>query len=339
MSQPQLSIVIPALGSLDLLEATLVSVLQNRPRDCEIVVVLNQPYEDPYALSGEVRFLIDPRAENLAQALEAAIHECRGVVLHVLAAGAEVDEGWTDPALEHFHDHRIAAVAPLVLKSREEQVVCSAGLEYAAGGRRRPTGHSASLNDVELKASDVLGPSHLAAFYRREALGKLARPFHPAVGDRLVDVDVALQLKQAGYRAVIEPRSIAYRQVAALPQISSFVEGRQAERLFWRNAPIVGTLKSLAAHPLVLLGELFESRSLGEKCGRLLGRMVAVLELFSYRRHHREMTAVGKPGLAFAVVSTGDRIRIDGAHPLPATAGKIKIPADQRHNGGTGRAA
>ena len=49
----RLSIVIPVLGSLDGLEDTLVSVLENRPADCQIVVVLNQPYDDPYDLKDE----------------------------------------------------------------------------------------------------------------------------------------------------------------------------------------------------------------------------------------------------------------------------------------------
>jgi hypothetical protein len=84
---------------------------------------------------------------------------------------------------------------------------------------------------------------------------------------------------------------------------------------------------------------LFEAGSLGTKCGRLFGRLVALFEAATYRRHHRELAAVGKPGLAFAVVSTGDRIRIDGAHPHPTTAAKSKPTADHRRDGETGRAA
>ena len=38
---PGLSIVIPALGKISLLEAGLVSVLAHRPADCEVIVVLN----------------------------------------------------------------------------------------------------------------------------------------------------------------------------------------------------------------------------------------------------------------------------------------------------------
>ena len=54
---PRLSIVIPVLGDPQQLDDTLLSVLENRPANCEILVVHNQPYHDPYNLSDEVRFV------------------------------------------------------------------------------------------------------------------------------------------------------------------------------------------------------------------------------------------------------------------------------------------
>jgi len=54
---PRLSIVIPCLGGAAEFDATLVSVLQHRPADCEVLVIHNEPYDDPYALGHEVRFV------------------------------------------------------------------------------------------------------------------------------------------------------------------------------------------------------------------------------------------------------------------------------------------
>ena len=54
---PRLAIVITAVGSVESVERTLVSVLENRPTDCEVFVALNQPYSDPYDLKDEVRFV------------------------------------------------------------------------------------------------------------------------------------------------------------------------------------------------------------------------------------------------------------------------------------------
>src|SRR3954469_4194264 len=54
---PRLSIVIPCLGGAADFDATLVSVLQNRPGDCEVLVAHSEPYDDPYRLHGEVHFI------------------------------------------------------------------------------------------------------------------------------------------------------------------------------------------------------------------------------------------------------------------------------------------
>jgi hypothetical protein len=335
---PRLSIVIPALGSLDALEATLVSVLQNRPSSCEVIVALDRAYADPYQLAEEVRFAVVKNATSIADVLGGALKLCRGSIVHVLGAGVEVDEDWTDAALEHFHDDRIAAVAPLVFHSRNELHLCSAGLAYTRGGRRYRRGAGGNADDFA-RNDDVLGPTHLAAFYRREALLRLPKPFEPAVTDALIDADLALQLKSAGYRAIVEPRSIVYREAAVVPASSAFAAGRGAERLFWRNAGTIGWLPSLAAHLFTVLGDFVSTKGVGEKFGRLVGRLAAAVDLGSYLRHRAALRTVGTPGLAFAVTSTGDRIRIDAAHPRPVTATKPTTKADQRTDGESGRAA
>jgi len=330
ISVPRLSILIPALDSSPRLETTLVSVLENRPHDCEIVVVLASRYDDPYDLADEVRFVVDSGATSRAAAVETGLDACRGPVVHLLSAGAEVDEGWADAAVEHFLDHRIAAVAPLVLRSRDESLVCSAGVEYGSGGVRKRCACGLPIGDVGRASFDVLGPTSVAGFYRRETLLSLARPFDPAVTDDLIDVDTALQLRAAGYRAVVEPRSVVFRSAAESAVVAPFAAGRGAERLFWRNAPQRGLVRDLVAHVGAVIGEVFARRTLGEKAGRLMGRAAASLEILGYRRHHREVAAVGRPGLSFVVTSTGDRVRIDGAHPRSPTAAKVPSAADHR---------
>jgi hypothetical protein len=136
----------------------------------------------------------------------------------------------------------------------------------------------------------------------------------------LLDVDTALQLQAAGYRAVVEPRSVVFRSAAQSPVVSPFAAGRGAERLFWRNAPQRGMVRDLLAHVGTVLGELFAGRTLGEKAGRLMGRAAASLEI----------AAVGRPGLSFVVTSTGDRVRIDAAHPRSPTTAKAASAADRR---------
>lgn len=336
---PKLSIVIPALDSLALLEPTLVSVLQNRPDDCEIVVLLNRAYDDPYQLGDEVRFVVVRDGTDAARALEAGLRICRGDVVHVLAAGAEVEEGWTAAALEHFCDQRVAAVAPLVLRSREEaDVVFSIGVEYGLGGSRRSQSCGRSADEFEHNV-DVLGPTLVAAFYRREALLTLPSPFDASLTDELLDVDLALQLKSAGYRAVFEPRSIAYHADAVSAHVSAAASGRGAERLFWRNAHTLGVIRSIAMHGFTVVGELFGRRTVGEKLLRLVGRAAGCCDILAFRRHHRALAALGRPGLAYAVASTGDRIRFDKPHPRTLGAPKAPVAVDSRRDDDVQRAA
>ena len=70
---PRLSIVIPVLGDSQQLDDTLVSVLENRPANCEILVVHNEPYHDPYHLSDEVQFVEAQCGASMVACIEARI--------------------------------------------------------------------------------------------------------------------------------------------------------------------------------------------------------------------------------------------------------------------------
>ena len=56
----RLSIVIPAVTSAAELEETLLSVLENRPEQCEVIVALACEYDDPWNLRDEVTFVRAP---------------------------------------------------------------------------------------------------------------------------------------------------------------------------------------------------------------------------------------------------------------------------------------
>ena len=134
---PRLAIVISAAGSVDALEATLVSVLENRPAGCEVLVALTRPYADPYDLKDEVRFLTPPRRTSPVAALNLALASVQSPVVHVLAAGCVVSEGWTNAALSHFADRASRRGGPLGLERRRAD-------EASGGGHRLPSKRTAS---------------------------------------------------------------------------------------------------------------------------------------------------------------------------------------------------
>src|SRR6476620_1309705 len=112
------------------MEPTLISLLENRPSDCEILLVLTVPYDDPYELGNEVRFLqAPPRSDTLA-ALNFALAKVEWPFVHFLSVGLAVTPHWADRALAHFSDPQIAAVAPVLRDVVDTAKVLSGGWEY-----------------------------------------------------------------------------------------------------------------------------------------------------------------------------------------------------------------
>jgi hypothetical protein len=299
------------LGDAQVLEQGLVSVLENRPGDCEIVVPCCDDYSDPYQLEGEVRFVSAPRHDGWLAAVNCGVEACRAPLVHVLSPGLSVTDGWTEPALLHFRDPAVAAVAPLVVDAARPQRTVAAGLAYSAGGRRRCLKKLPRLRQLAASSIDCLGPTWLAGFFRREAWAQLGG-LSPLVGDEFADIDLALRLRAAGLRAVLESRSVL--QAASQPERRrGYHYGLHAERLFLRNMP-PGSLASLAAHGLTVAGSLLASfPHAGAMVSELAGRVVGLLELSQHRRHHVESRRLVAVALPASGNSVSER-RIDPAH-------------------------
>ena len=125
---PRLAIVISAVGKIESLEGTFLSVLENRPSDCEVIVALNQPYSDPYDLKDEVRFVEAAGRPSAIGALNQALAASRAPFVHLLARGCEVTDGWADRALSRFGDRQVASVAPVVCDAQDRERIFAAGV-------------------------------------------------------------------------------------------------------------------------------------------------------------------------------------------------------------------
>jgi hypothetical protein len=279
---PRLSCVIPAVGTTQDLETTLVSVLEKRPEDCEIIVVHNKPYADPYGLKDEVRF-VETIGAGMAACATLGIQIGDGEIVHTLAAGLEAADGWVEAALPHFDDPEVAVVAPVIRDAARPERVLAAGVKYHRGGRRgictKPPKNSAA-------SSEALGPTIDAGFYRKSALAALGDGLPVNLGDGLADIDLALGLAYAGFRTVVEPECIAFAERLTAAERSGFRAGLFAERLFLRNLPVTGWLPAFATHGLTVAGELLRSVARGTTLTQLAGRLAAWFTLSDYRLHH-----------------------------------------------------
>jgi len=319
----RLAIVISAVGSVESLESTLVSVLENRPADCEIVVVLNRPYADPYDLAAEVRF-IQPAGSTVA-GINRGLASTQAPFVHLLASGCLVSEGWADAALARFGDRRVASVVPLVWDADHDDRIVAAGVGYYRSGRRYLVGAGQSALDPNAQPS-IIGPCGIAAFYRKSAVD-LAGGLSTRLDPRQADVDLALVLKQAGFSVAFEPKSSVRALAEADPEVGGFRQALCDERLFRRN--LIGPAKSgaILAHwcrvGLEVAGNIGRLRMFSLMAGRLVG----CCEWGGHGRHHRAMTALSDRSVR--APAPGERVRIDGSHDAPARkdAGRSRAQA------------
>lgn len=301
----RLSIIIPVRGNLARLEDTLLSVLENRPQDAQIIVVLDEPYADPYDLKAEgVEFLQAPPGAGEAATINQGLEASRAPLVHVLSCGARVAEGWAEAAASHFADLCVAAVAPLVLDVEHPERVVAAGVTYTRGGRVRTVGEGCQAQALLERPPHVLGPHPAAAFYRKSAL-ELVGWFSAAVGNEFAAVDLALRLAYVGFRTVFEPRSIVCAYGAAERSGGAFCRAMHAERLFWRWAPGFGWLGSLPRHALAVGWELLGALPRPTLLAQVAGRTLGLCHFASGRRHYRELQSLRER--ARASVSAGAR--------------------------------
>lgn len=324
---PRLSIVIPSLGGAEEFEATLASVLQNRPADCEVLVVHRGPYDDPYALAGEVRFL-QADQDSLVGQMNEALRHASGTVVHFLRCGLETTEGWVEAALGHFVNPEVAAVVPLVLAD-VRQTLLAAGIRWTRGGRRQVVADPRVFQPGHdrLRAG-ILGPTLLAGFYRREVLCALDG-FDHRLGDRLADAEMALALRDLELRVVCEP---ACRLIQIQPPAEAspavFHRGWAEEYLFWRSVPRPVEPLTVAWHAATAAGAVLRHAIRGAfalAANELAGRVVAVCDRTLLRRHQQRLALAAQRLDDVATLRSRTRHRPDAA-----SAGQAVLHAAQR---------
>lgn len=297
----RLSIIIPSLTGDESLDVTLASVLQNRPSQCEVLVVHAGQYDDPYELGSEVRFLQQPSDVSLSHLINAGVQVAQSDIVHVLLCGTEVEEGWTEPVLRHFHDPTVASVAPHMLQSLESENLIAGGVAYRFTGRR-------------LVKKKILGPTLTAAFYRKAVFESLGRLDH-GVGDCLADVDVALSMSALGYRCVSEPQSRVFTQEPpVIAKSGPWRRGREQERLFRKHAETVGKVRSRIAHSWTLLIECLATSVYPPMGLKLLGRIISALQRAPYREHARRLHNAARSVATDQPSKVSSQFRIDSAH-------------------------
>jgi hypothetical protein len=268
------------------MEDSLVSILENRPADCEILVVTQQAYDDPYELKNEVRFVEAPHESDWIDLVNVGVGLSRAPIVHLLPCGVRASEGWVDAPLEQFDDPQVAAVTPMVLDRLNPRRLLAAGAIFRAGNGRL------------IRMVDRIGPARTAvianvlpdpdcpvAFYRRAAIEQVGR-FSDKVGPRFAGMDVALALAGAGFSSLLEPRCrmLGAREPGAN---GAFLRGQMVERLFWRWLPRKGRLMSVIGHFVLVAAELAQGFFRPAGIAHLAGRIAGGIQMTKAQNYSR----------------------------------------------------
>jgi len=303
--QPRLSIVIPAPTDPAALEDTLVSVLEKRPEDSEVIVALGCAYDDPWNIREEVTFVQAPIGSSLVACVNVGVAASTADVTHILAAGWRATDGWTDGPVARFDDQRVAAVVPLTVTADEAARAINAGIRCGRGGRRIEV-------EPGRRSVRAQGPVLEAGFWRTDFLRLSGPGFSTACGDSCADADMAVTLCRTGWSVFTDESS----RVVAGPtrgRKGAFLAGLHAERLFWRALVGQSLPLALAAHGLEVIRHAVSRAPFGT-LPMLAGRLVGLLQFGAYLPRARQLRALARAGGTAATTDDAPTIRIDGPH-------------------------
>lgn len=234
----RLSIIIPAVGRQQQLDDTLLSVLENRPAGCEVLVIHSPAYRDPYGLADEVRFVASPADGCLSGMLNDGVRAARAEVVHWMHPGVGASAGWTDGPLAQLANPRVGLLSPPLLDAAQPQRLVAAGARYQARGCRQLWGAGRDRSWLHTARWPArTGPTLLSGFARIDDPGRVW--WNQRFGG-WADIDLALRVAAGGRSS--EPAQECWLQVhgEAAWALSSEPAGmaeraRQAEAFFWTH--------------------------------------------------------------------------------------------------------
>lgn len=286
------------------MEDTLLSVLENRPEACEVIVVLDEPYDDPYHLEGEVCFLPPGEGRSLAAAVNRGWRVATAPVIQVLTCGSRVGPGWVEAALPHFADRRIACVVPLVVDQRSPDRILAAGTGYDPAGRLVRFQQGVPADSVHLAHRTQVLPHASTAAFRRDVL-EAAGGVDPGVGNQWALIDLVLILQRAGLLSILEPNCRVESSALVGAADGYYRLVREEEAFFWRWNAVSGSWRHVLRHVGSVAGDSLVSvvsrQFVPKLSGRLAGmRQPSAGEFLAHRIHRLRKAQSVEPKEALA---------------------------------------
>lgn len=188
---PRLSIIVPHRQDDLRLEATLISILENRPSDCEVIVVHDGTYRDPYQLRDEVVFVEEDQGCSPVRLINAGLMAACSPIVNVVLDGARIDKGWSERPMDILDDCGIASVAVSILDrdSRHTGIIPLT--------RAKTQGLMRGAVDQTRSSTGAAGPALSCGFYRRKIVLALGG-WNESLELSTADVEMAWMMQSLG---------------------------------------------------------------------------------------------------------------------------------------------
>lgn len=200
---PRLSVIIPHLSDEQQLNESLLSVLENRPQNTEVILVHDGRYQDPYNLSDEIVIIDAGSVQSVGELINAGVLSACAPVVNTVLEGVIVEAGWAEAAVERLNNEReLAGVA----------VPIQRGSRTTHGLDMRRLNSIARWKEGQLLATRppqrCAGPEVACGFFRKSVLTALegfATARHPLV----MQADFALCVKALGLSCELDAQDDA----------------------------------------------------------------------------------------------------------------------------------
>jgi len=239
----RVSVIIPNLNGLRLLDTCFGALWQQAYRDFEVIMVDDASTDSSIEWTREhypeIRIIRLPKTSGLAIACNSGAAVAKGEILVMLNNDTEVEPGWLQAIVVAMdEDPCIGAVASKMLLFHQRDTLHTTGDMVGRDGIPRNRGvWEKDLGQYDTR-TEIFGACGGSAAYRRaawEAVGGFEESFFMY----LEDVDLAWRLQLQGWKAKFAPQARVYHYLSATGggPIASFHTGRNSIRVIVRNTP------------------------------------------------------------------------------------------------------
>ena len=259
---PGLSLIVPFQRDSDALEATLLSILESRGSDLELIISHRGEYDDPYGLGGDEVSIVENGANaSMAEQLNRAARIATGNVIQVVLPGSVLEADWAEAALDAFDETDVDLIALGITPSEGGEPIY--GFEESVLPQRK-------LSTIPSKtAFPVLGGTMI----RRTVLLSLGG-WNEQVPADLIDLELGLLAKATGIEVGVVDEPGLTREENLSVVLSNYEFGRAIGKLAcaYSEAPNSGVV----VEPLVkrlghLACGLMNTKLAAERLGWVLG--------------------------------------------------------------------